>query len=136
MPPPPSSSPPLNPSAPLLHHDALAHAGGDAGSCGSCDWDDTDEGTELHVLFFEELRLMSSAFVSCLMPLLSTAATAAGETITAAWLGPEALLAYAGATLIQAPVTSIVGAMADACGMLSTTVPKSIHPTIYSPVPH
>ena len=93
-------------------------------SCGSSrdgDWDDTDEGTPQHVLFFEELRSLASACASCVMPLLSTAAAAAGETITAAWLGPHALLAYAGATFIQAPVTSIVGAMVDACGMLSAS---------------
>jgi hypothetical protein len=108
--------------APLLQHDALAHAVADAGSCGSSrdgDWEDTDEGTAEHVLFFEELRFLSSDFMTCAMPLLFTAAAAAGETISAAWLGPEALLAYAGATLIQAPVTSIVGALVDACGMLS-----------------
>jgi hypothetical protein len=124
MRPPPASSPPHSLArAPLLQQDALAHAGGDAGSYGSSDWDDTDEGTEQHVLFLEELRLLFSSYVSCVLPLLSTAASAAGETITAAWLGPDALLTYAGATLIQAPVTSIVGAMADACGMLSATAP-------------
>lgn len=129
LPPAPSSS--LAHRAPLLQHDALAHAAADAGrhaaadagSCGSSrdeDWEDTDEGTAESALFFEELRFLSSDFVSCVMPLLFTAAAAAGETITAAWLGQEALLAYAGATMIQAPVTSIVGALVDACGMLST----------------
>jgi hypothetical protein len=121
LPPAPSSS--LAHRAPLLQHDALAHAAADAGSCDSSrdeDWEDTDEGTAESALFFEELRFLSSDFLSCVMPLLFTAAAAAGETISAAWLGQEALLAYAGATMIQAPVTSIVGALVDACGMLST----------------
>jgi hypothetical protein len=113
--------------APLLQHDVLALSGANSGSCGSSrdgDWDDTDEGTASHVLFFEELRFLPSAFASCALPLFFSSAAAAGETIIAAWLGPQALLAYAAASFIQAPVTSIVGAMVDACGMLSTA-PKS-----------
>lgn len=110
-------------NAPLLNHDALAQTGADSGSCGSSrdgDWDDTDEGTAQHDLFFQELRALPSVFASCALPLLLSSAAAVGETIIAAWLGPQALLAYAAATFIQAPITSIAGAMVDACGMLST----------------
>lgn len=109
-------------NAPLLNHDALAQTGADSGSCGSSrdgDWDDTDEGTAQHDLFFQELRALPSVFASCALPLLLSSAAAVGETIIAAWLGPQALLAYAAATFIQAPITSIAGAMVDACGMLS-----------------
>jgi hypothetical protein len=113
-----------------MHHDALAQTGADGGSCSSSrdeEWDDTDEGTAPLVLFAEELRGLPFAFASCALPLVLSSAAAAGETIIAAWLGPQALLAYAAATFIQAPVTSIVGAMVDACGMLSASSPLQPH---------
>jgi hypothetical protein len=104
-----------------LQHDSLKVSGVSASSDSSKDedWDDTDEGTAEGELFFQEFRFLSISFVSCAFPLLLSAASAAAETLTATWLGPRELLIYAGVTLLQAPVTSIIGAMVDACGMLS-----------------